>query len=305
MPLESSEGGAMRVFQSYHPAVNFVYFACVLGFSMFLLHPVCLAITLLCGAAYAIVLHGRRAVRFQLAALLPMMVVAAAINPAFNHAGMTILGYLPGGNPLTLESVAYGIAAAVLLAAVICWFSCFHTVMSSDKFIYLFGAVIPVLSLLLSMSLRFVPRLKEQARVIANAQKCVGKNISDGSLWQRARHGMAILSCLVSWTLENAIDTADSMKSRGYGLPGRTAYSNATFDRRDGLALGCIAVLGGYVLAGSLLGGLQFRFFPSVKGVELTLYPISIFAAYFALCSLPLGLEVWERHKWKVIELSM
>ena len=295
----------MNAFQSYHPAVNFLYFTCVLAFSMFLMHPICLAITLLCSAAYAIVLHGRRAVRFQLAALLPMMLIAAGMNPAFNHAGMTILAYLPTGNPLTLESIAYGIAAAVMLAAVLCWFSCFNAVMTSDKFIYLFGAVIPALSLLLSMALRFVPRFQEQARVIANAQKCVGRDGSGGSLWQRARRGMTILSSLVSWTLENAIDTADSMKSRGYGLPGRTAYSNYTFDRRDGLAFGCIALLGGYVLVGGLLGGLQFRFFPSVKGVELTLYPISIFAAYFALCSLPVGLEVWERHKWKVIESSM
>ncbi len=41
------------------------------------------------------------------------------------------------------------------------------------------------------------------------------------------------MSILVTWALENAIDTADSMKDRGYVLPGRTAFSIYRFDRRD------------------------------------------------------------------------
>jgi energy-coupling factor transport system permease protein len=45
-----------------------------------------------------------------------------------------------------------------MLAAVISWFSCYNAVMTSDKFVYLFGRVIPALSLILSMTLRFVPK---------------------------------------------------------------------------------------------------------------------------------------------------
>ncbi|MFR8873273.1 MAG: hypothetical protein ACLVHV_07215 [Oscillospiraceae bacterium] len=32
-------------FSAYHPVVNFLYFALVLLFSMFLLHPLCLAVS--------------------------------------------------------------------------------------------------------------------------------------------------------------------------------------------------------------------------------------------------------------------
>ncbi|MEG2680034.1 MAG: energy-coupling factor transporter transmembrane component T, partial [Oscillospiraceae bacterium] len=79
----------------------------------------------------------------------------------------------------------------------------------------------------LSMALRFVPKFREQAKVVSNAQRCVGRDVSNGALIQRARHGVRMLSILVTWALENAIETADSMKSRGYGLPGRTAYSSS------------------------------------------------------------------------------
>lgn len=40
------------------------------------------------------------------------------------------------------------------------------------------------------------------------------------------------------------------MKSRGYGLPKRTAFSLFRFTLRDGICLGVLATLGGIVLAG-------------------------------------------------------
>ena len=60
-------------FSSYHPIINFLYFALVLVFSMCFMHPVSLLISLGCAAAYNIDLNGRKAVKFQLAFLLPMM----------------------------------------------------------------------------------------------------------------------------------------------------------------------------------------------------------------------------------------
>ena len=201
-------------FSSYHPVINFMYFALVLVFSMFFMHPVSLLISLAGAIAYHLYLNGRKALRFQLLFLLPMALMAALINPAFNHEGATLLAYLPSGNPLTLESIAYGFAAAAMLAAVVLWFSCYTAVMTSDKFVYLFGRVIPALSLVLSMTLRFVPKFKAQIQVVSEAQRCVGRDVSNGSVLQRLRNGITILSIMVTWALENAIETADSMKSR-------------------------------------------------------------------------------------------
>ena len=141
-------------FSSYHPAVNFLYFGLVMALTMCWMHPVSLAVTLSAAIAYNVYLNGRKGVRFSLAFLLPMMLLAALVNPVFNHEGATILAYLPTGNPLTAESIWYGIAAALMIAAVMSWFSCYTAVMTSDKFVYLFGRVIPALSLVLSMTLR-------------------------------------------------------------------------------------------------------------------------------------------------------
>ena len=286
-------------FSSYHPVINFLYFVLTLVFTMFFMHPVSLVISLSSSLAYTIYLNGRKAVRFSLLYMLPMMLMAALINPAFNHEGITILTYLPSGNPLTLESVLYGIAAAMMLAAVITWFSCYTAVMTSDKFIYLFGRIIPALSLVLSMTLRFVPKFKVQLHVVSEAQRCVGRDVSDGSVPQRLRNAVTILSIMVTWALENAIETADSMKSRGYGLPGRTAFSIYRFDKRDKDALAWLGFCGFYIFAGWLAGGLDWRYYPTIRGAAVTPLTISFQAVYLALCLTPLGINLWGDRTWK------
>lgn len=289
-------------FSSYHPMVNFLYFALVLLFSMCLMSPFSLAVSFGSALAYALYLNGGKALRFQLVFLLPMMGMAALLNPAFNHEGATILTYLPSGNPLTLESLCYGLAAAVMLAAVVNWFSCYNEVMTSDKFVYLFGRVIPALSLVLSMTLRFVPKFKAQFQLVREAQKCVGRDVSNGPLLQRLRNAVTILSIMLTWSLENAIETADSMKSRGYGLPGRTAFSIYRFDDRDKAALGWLAFCGVFLISGWISGGFTWRYFPTLKGAPLTPLTVGCQLCYLALCLTPMFLNVVEDRKWNAVQ---
>ena len=292
----------MNEFKTYHPIVNFVYFVFVIGFSCVFMHPVSLTVSLLCAFVYSVMLKGGKAVKTNLVYMLPMLIFATLINPTFNHEGVTIINYLPSGNPLTLESIVYGLSAAIMLVSVICWFSCYNEVMTSDKFIYLFGRIIPSLSLIISMTLRFVPMFTSRLKAVSNAQRCMGRDVSNGSIIGRAKHGLSILSAMTTWAFENAIETADSMKSRGYGQKGRTAFSIFSFDKRDKKVLICIFLLGTYVIVGSLKGGMYFRYFPSIKTNDFSLFGLSVFAAYTALCLCPIVIEIWEVRRWKAIK---
>ena len=266
------------------------------------MHPVLIAVSLVCSFGYSIVLNGKKAVRFNLLYMLPLLLFMAALNPAFNHAGVTILFYLPNGNPITLESILYGAAAAAMFISVIMWFACYNAVMTSDKFIYLFGRIIPALSLILSMVLRFVPRYKAQIKVISNAQKGIGRDVSNGNILERAQKGIKILSIMTTWALENAIETADSMKSRGYGLPGRTSFSIFRFDSRDKAVLFLIIGLITIVLAGASTGQNTMRFFPSIQLPAVTTSSFFVYLAYLALCLIPIIIDIVEEIKWKYIE---
>ena len=289
-------------FSNYHPLLNILFFAGVLGVTMFVTHPIILGISLVSAISYATLLKGwRRTIRNNLIFTLPVMVIAAAINPLFNHYGVTILGYLPNGNPFTLESCVYGLVMAFMLAAVITWFSCYTEVMTSDKFIYLFGKMIPALSLVLSMALRFVPHFARQAGVIADGQKCVGRSISGGSLISRVKHGITIFSILITWALENAIETADSMKCRGYGEKGRTAFAIFRFDRRDGYCLLAMAAAFAMVIFGAAKGYVACLYNPKIRveGWPLTPGSFCAFGAFLIFCMLPVILEAADRIMWK------
>lgn len=289
-------------FSTFHPIVGCAWFASVLLLTMFIMHPICLGVSLCCAVAYSVYLNGKKAVRFNLIFLLPLLIVTGLINPAFNHAGATILTYFSSGNPLTLESILYGIAAATMLASVICWFSCLNTVLTPDKYLYLLGRIIPSLSLVVSMTLRFVPGFKAQIGVVANAQKGIARGVSNGSLRQRVQQGIRILSIMVTWALENAIVTADSMKSRGFGLPGRTAFSIYRFDQRDKKALLGICLAAGYLAAGAVTGGLSYRYYPTVKQVAFNPYSLSLYAGYLSLCIAPVIINLREDWKWRATQ---
>ena len=151
------------------------------------------------------------------------------------------------------------------------------------------------------MTLRFVPRFATQLKVVNNAQKGMGRDVSRGSIIKRAKHGLDIVSIMITWSLDNAIETADSMKSRGYGLAGRTAFSIFTFDKRDKGALAFIMLSGIYTLIGNMMGGMDFRYFPSIKGADFSVFGISVFVSYLLLCMCPVIIEIWEAARWRAL----
>lgn len=288
----------MSMFASLHPAVSFLYYALTLGFTMFTFHPVYLLLSLLGAAAYSLTLDGRKTFK-SLLFLLPVGSLAALTSAAFNHEGATLLLYLPTGNPLTLESILYGIAAAAMLIAVITWFSSFTRVMTSDKFVWLFGRLIPALSLVLSMTLRFVPRFIKRFGTVSEAQTAMGRSSDSSPLLKRIKSAVTVFSAVLTWALENAIETADSMRSRGYGLPGRTAYTNYRFDARDRAMLLWLLFCGLYLLFGRIAGGQYFRFYPTVRWAPVTPMTVSFALVFGALSLTPVIFEAVEVRKWK------
>ena len=292
----------MNEFKNYHPFVNFIYFMLVIGYTMLIMHPLYLVVAFSCSFIYSAILGGIKVVKKNLFYMAPLLLIMALVNPLFNHKGATILWYFPNGNPLTLEAVIYGILASVMIVSVIWWFSCFNNVMSSDKFVYLFGRIVPSLSLIFSMTLRFVPRFSYQLKRISDSQRCIGRDISKGGILKRIKSGLSILSIMTTWALENAVETADSMKSRGYGLKGRTAFSIYRFDKRDKVTLLLIVLLSIYIFVGVISGNLHCSFYPNIKISGYSLYNLSLFVIYTIFCILPVIIELWEVKKWKHTE---
>lgn len=289
-------------FSSCHPILNFGFFIIVMAFCMLFMQPVYLGICLFAAFFYSVYLNGARGLRFNLALALPMIILGTLFNPLFNHEGATILWYFPSGNPLTLEAINYGLASSVMIAAVILWFSCYNAIMTSDKFIYLFGRLIPSISLIFSMVLRLVPKFKNQAKVIINGQKCIGRDPMNGNFKQRLQNGVRIISILTTWALENGIETADSMRARGYGLKGRTSFSIFRFDSRDKSIAVVMLIMLVVTFVPIAVGSVYVTYYPLTIVNETTVFSVLNYIAFGILCFLPLLLDLVEDIKWRVLK---
>ncbi len=293
--------GAVRgVFYELHPGVSFSYFALALIFTMFFTHPVCLIISFLCAALYAALLCGGKALLRRMLFIAPIMLFTSLLNPLFNHSGATILAYFPDGNPLTLESIVYGAFAAVMMGSAVMWFICFNAVMDSDRIICLFGRIMPSVSLVITITLRFIPIYLRRMRDTWDVQSCAHR---EGGRGAKLRMAFTVVSSVTSWALESGIETADSMKARLYGSGRRTSYSLYRFDVRDGIYSVVFAFTGGLFAVLAACGYASWQYFP-VFSVSCSGGSIFAFASLLIFYLIPTFAEIKEALKWRSLNLE-
>ncbi len=285
-------------FDTIHPTAAIIYFGFALAMPMLLLHPMLLGISFLSALAWTVQLNGMRdALRFFCRFILPLMLLTAILNPIFNHKGLTVLFYLKR-NPVTLESVAYGAASGVMLGSVLLIFSCFNRIITDDKILYLFGKIIPSLAVVLSMALRFVPLFTTQAKKIALAQRCSDGDPASKSIVKRAKSGLFIFSALITWALESAVTTADSMRARGFGLHPRSFYTDFRFDGRDTVV--SLFLAAGIAIFGTAAGcgKITVTYFPKFRMNPASPLFIAACIAYALTLLIPVIMNIKESVAW-------
>lgn len=284
-------------FSSYHPVINLIFFVAALAAIVLFRHPVFLAISFAASFIWSAKLRGRRGLLFNVC-LVPLILLYAGIYASYNHFGITNLAVNLIGNEITLESIVYGLVLGTTAASFLMMLSCFLAVFSVDKIVYLFGKLSPWLSLMLSVALRMFGRLRVQAAKIETAQRGIGRGIRQGSLWMRLRSGIRELSILITWMLESFVESGFSMKSRGCGLKGRTAFSIYRFDNRDrSLVIVLSACLIG-LAAALMLDQTRIYYDPEIIWNRVTVWSYMFYGIYALFLFLPMGLECFSQWRF-------
>lgn len=285
------------MFKDYHPLVNVIYFAFSVGLTALSNDPRFIVISLTFSFIYSIVLRGKKMILSNFLLIVPVTVVMAAINTLFIHNGATVLFFI-NDMRITLEALIYGIFSSFMISSVIIWFICFSEIMTSDKLIYIFGKTRPVLGLTLSMIFRFIPLLKERFNEIKLGQRCM-KRAGDERFFGRIRQFVKEVSILISWSLESAIETSDSMESRGYGLKGRTSFHLFKFTPRDKRVLAEVTVLGLVGCALCISGKTDIFYYPEFRLLNFDLMRATAFISYAALFVIPTVIDLRGKKKWQ------
>ena len=288
-------------FSTFHPIVNMFFFLGAIILGMFLIHPVFVAISLITGIIYLITLKKTKALK-ELMYMLFLFVLISVINPFFNRMGANVLFRL-FGRPYTLEALIYGMTLGGMAVAILCWFACYNAIMTSDKFIYIFGKIIPAISLILTMILRLIPNLTKKTKQIASARASIGMagSVSE-SRKEKIRNGTVVLSTLTSWALEGGIITADSMRSRGYGTGKRTTFAKYRFDARNVIISSLFVILLAAVIFCAAKGCAKAEFVPYFTMTWFgEIYMLIGFITYTVFLCIPTLLFFKETIKWRIL----
>lgn len=281
-----------------HPITCLLYLAGTAAVPMLWLHPVVLAESVLLLVLVNGLLDGGRQMKRNLGMMLVLAAMFLLINPLFSHRGRIVLFTL-WENPVTLESVVYGGLLALSLLSVLLAFLAGNVYLDADKWMYLFSRAAQKTTFALLLCMREIPVLRQRARQLHAVHRLKYKE-ERGGLRGRIGRGARELGALVSWSLEDALLTAQSMRARGYGLHRkRTFYFPYRFRREDALLCGFFVLIGAALLYLRGSGGMVFSVYPRMDSI---LWSVKLGVAcllYGCYLITPVWLELEEWQKWR------
>lgn len=312
-------------FSRYHPVVNLIFYLLVLGTTMFQMSVGLVFISLFSAVVYYFMLKKTEGLKYC-AVVVGIIIVSAIINPLFSHKGGTLLFYLFTGNPVTLESIIYGLISAIIIGAMLLWFSTFNQVMGVERILGAIGKVLPNVSLLITMIMRFIPQYTRHQRKVSmvnkvnkrnygekinllNREKTEKENVIEARKRQKKKNGIdkiidsikegsRTFSITTTWALENSIYTADSMKARGFGTGRRTNYSNYKFQKRDYLLMGWLVILWLVVVFSLEKERVYTYYYPFIQVKN----NVVVYLIYGLLCLTPVLINVKEEIRWLILK---
>ena len=260
---EGSGGEPVAAFSMSHPAVPALYIVLTLGLTMFSMQPVLIALSLAGGLAYGFATRGTVRTLGALCWQLPVILIIALVNPLFSASGSTEL-FRIGMRAVYLESLVYGLCMGGLFVASVLWFEAAASMLEYDKVLALLGNAAPVIALMISMCMRLIPQFLRRGRTVLAVQDAIdmpGRKPADP-----VRSRLRASSVLMGWGMEDSLERADAMRSRGWGaVPRRTTYARYRLGRSDVVALVGLALFGAVAVAVAWTATTQYSFYPQLS----------------------------------------
>ncbi len=227
------------------------------------------------GAAAGVGRQLARMLRLALLVALPIV----AINVLVSRQGLTVFARLGdlgpfGQGDLTLEAVVYGAVIALKVTLLMLITTLASLSVDPDELLRGFRRLSFRSGLTLALAMRMIPLLGADARRLAEAQR------TRPAATARALRGrVALVSAIVSGSLDRASEVAATLELRGFALAGAPRGRRPTGRRarhapvrvhqawsRHDLAFVCSAVgLLALVIAGSASGAASFDAYPLLR----------------------------------------
>ena len=125
----------------------------------------------------------------------------------------------------------------------------------------LLGNAVPVIALMISMCMRLIPQFLRRGRTVLAVQDAI--DVPGRAPTDPVRSRLRASSVLMGWGMEDSLERAAAMRSRGWGAATRrTTYARYRLGRSDVAALVGLALCGAAAVAGVGCAMTQYLFFP-------------------------------------------
>ena len=197
-------------------------------------------------------------------AILPVLIFTAVLNLFYGESGKVLLSFWK------LQITTDGVSRAIFMASRIILLifissaltytttpndltDAIERLLSPLRFIGLKNAV-HTLAMMMTIALRFIPTLIEEAEKIMNAQKARGADLENGKLTERVKALIPILIPLLISSVRRAYELAEAMECRCYnGGEGRTRMKQMHMAGRDLAVLSVALVICGGIITLNIL----------------------------------------------------
>ncbi|RHW42866.1 energy-coupling factor transporter transmembrane protein EcfT [Neobacillus notoginsengisoli] len=282
-----------------HPFTAFFYYAGALAMLILFQHPV----FLLAGFTFVLLVNfvqdRCRGLQRWFFFLATSGLLIFLVNPLFNERGRHVLLEV-WDHRITLEAVTLGGMSALSIMGIIALFVSYNEIMTPNKLLFLFAKVMPQFAVLLMLTLRFIPLMRIRLGEIAAVQASKGILAGSGKLRERAKNGMLYIQALLVFSLEEAIQTADSMKARGYGSGKRSSYHHFRFRRIDWLSLGLLVPSILFAIYGRSMGFGVLTVYPVMEEIGLPKQELlGILLSFVFFLAYPVIIELKGAFGWR------
>ena len=162
-----------------------------------------------------------------------------------------------------LESMVYGLCMGGLFVASVLWFEAAASMLEYDKVLALLGNAAPVIALMISMCMRLIPQFLRRGRTVLAVQDAI--DVPGRASTDPVRSRLRASSVLMGWGMEDSLERADAMRSRGWGAASRrTTYARYRLGRSDVAALVGLALFGAAAVAVAWTATTQYSFYPQL-----------------------------------------
>lgn len=206
---------------------------------------------------------------------IPVAFLVVIINMFFVSAGSTTLFYL-FHKRFTLESIIYAVIMNFKLLAVIYLFMILETMIDSDKAVSYFSSVMPKSTLMMMISFKLVPTMRDRFKNLKEIYEVRGVVFNKKKSKEKAASYVPVLSILLEDSLEGSFDIGEAAYVRGFLSGKRSVYERQKFCSRDFKIIGLSIALIIFYCASQFKNWVQFNIYDGVTVINFINIGIAI-----------------------------